>query len=184
MQPTRQLKEEHNGIKMMLQILEVISQKLESGQKVKAEHLDMIMDFIEIYTDKCHHGKEEGILFPAMEQAGITRESGPIEVMLAEHAVGRNYVKQISQGISEYQKDGLKAAPKIVKNARGYIELLTQHIYKEDTILYPMADQYLPAVAQGELMWRFEQLEEEFIGAGEHERLDKALNTLIDIYLQ
>lgn len=183
MKPTEQLKEEHNAIKIMLQILQAVCGKLESGQEVNAGHLDMIIDFIRIFTDKCHHGKEEGILFPAMEEVGITKESSPIEVMLTEHDSGRGYVKGMSQGITGYKKSGLKAAPKIVKNARGYIELLTQHIYKEDNILYPLADRYLPVIAQGRLMAKFEELEEKVIGAGEHERLNQALNILMDTYL-
>jgi hemerythrin-like domain-containing protein len=181
--PTEQLKDEHSAVKIMLQILEAVSKKLESGQKVSAEHLDMIIEFIRIFTDKCHHGKEEGILFPAMEEAGIPAEGGPIAVMLSEHDSGRKYVRGMSRGIAEYRKSGLKATPKIVKNARGYIELLTQHIYKEDNILYPMADKYLSAMAQGELMGKFEQLEEEVIGPGEHEKLNQALNSLMDTYL-
>lgn len=183
MKPTDQLKEEHMAVKTMIKVLEAVSSKLESGQEVNAEHLDMIIEFIRVFTDKCHHGKEEGILFPAMEAAGIPVESGPIGVMLTEHDAGRDYVKGMSQGIAEYKKSGLKAASQIVKNARGYIELLTQHIYKEDNILYPMADKYIPAMAQGELMEKFEKLEEEVIGPGEHEKLNNALNSLMDTYL-
>ena len=66
----------------------------------------------------------------------------PIEQMLHEHTLGRGFVK----GLSEAVEKGDKA--EAVKNARGYCELLQEHIFKEDNILYPMADEALKESAQ------------------------------------
>jgi hemerythrin-like domain-containing protein len=183
-QPTKELKEEHNGIKVMLLVLENISGRLETGKSVDGGHLDMIADFIQIYVDKCHHGKEELMLFPALEQAGVAKESGIIGELLAEHTSGRCHVQQFIKDNNSYKKSGAKASPEMIKNVKGYIDLMTRHIEKEETILYPLADKELPAMMQGELMWRFEQFEEEVIGAGEHEKLNKLLNVLIDKHLK
>src|SRR4030065_429878 len=49
----------------------------------------MAADFIKGFADGCHHKKEEGVLFPAMQAAGVPSEGGPISVMLAEHEQGR-----------------------------------------------------------------------------------------------
>lgn len=73
MRPTEVLKEEHKVIKLMLKILDRVSKKLNSGEKVDPIHLDKINDFIRTFADKCHHGKEEDRLFPAMEAAGIPK---------------------------------------------------------------------------------------------------------------
>jgi hemerythrin-like domain-containing protein len=181
-QPTKQLKEEHTGIKVMLQIMGNISDRLESGQAVVAKHLNMIIEFIQIYIDKCHHGKEEFILFPALKETEISNDNGTIEAMLAEHTSLRNHVNQMSRDINDYKKSGGKPADTMVKNIRGYIELLNQHIDKEDTVLYPLADQHLPAMMQGELMWRFEQFEEDVIKKEEQDKLSHLVNVLIDKY--
>jgi len=63
MTPTEQLKEEHEAIKLMLRILDKVCDKLESGEEVNPEHLDQILEFIKVFADKCHHGKEEDLLF-------------------------------------------------------------------------------------------------------------------------
>ncbi len=175
--------EEHNGIKVMLQALGSISDRLESRKSVNAEHLDMIAEFMQIYIDKCHHGKEEFLLFPALKETGATKESGIIEELLAEHVSGSNCVKQFIEDSNDYKKSKDGASNQMTKNIRTYIEMLNKHIDKEDTVLYPLADQHLPAMVQGELMWRFEQFEEEVIGAGEHEKLNGLLNVLIDTYV-
>ncbi len=181
---TEQLMEEHKAIKLMLSIIEEICKRLESGAKVDSDHLEKIVDFIRTFADKCHHSKEEDLLFPAMEEAGIPREGGPIGVMLTEHDYGREYVRGMAQAIDKYKSGDNEASTEIVKNARGYIELLTQHIYKEDNILYPMADKFLSENKQKELYEDFEKTEIERIGAGTHERFHELLHQLQDIYLK
>ena len=104
MKPTEQLKEEHVAVKQMLKIMSKVSLKLEAGQRVDSRHLESIIDFIQVFVDKCHHGKEEGLLFPALVEAGIPKEGGPIGVMLTEHDLGRSHVKKMVSGIDGYRK--------------------------------------------------------------------------------
>jgi hemerythrin-like domain-containing protein len=74
MTPTEQLKEEHEGIQLMLRILDKVCQRLASGVRVDTGHLEKILEFIKVFADKCHHGKEEDLLFPEMGKAGIPKE--------------------------------------------------------------------------------------------------------------
>lgn len=181
---TEQLKEEHKVIKSMLEVLEKVCNKIESGEKINSEHLEQILEFIRTFADKCHHGKEEDLLFPAMEEAGVPREGGPIGVMLMEHEAGRNYVKKMAQAITEYKNGNEKVAKEIVENARKYIQLLREHIDKEDNVLYMIADMRLSVEKQEELLEGFERVEEEKIGIGKHEKFHRLLHRLSEIYLR
>ena len=69
-------------------------------------------------------------------------------------------------------------------NARGYADLLAQHIYKDDNILYPMADIHVPEKRQREMLAEFEKIESERIGAGKHEQFHRNLDLLKSIYLE
>lgn len=183
MTPTEQLKEEHKAIMLMLEILEKVCQKLDSGEKMNPEHLDGIVEFIRVFADRCHHGKEEDLLFPAMVEAGIPKEGGPIGVMLTEHNMGRDYAKGLGNAIAKYKAGDLKASSEIIENAKNYIALLTPHINKEDNILYQMADIHLSKEKQEELLKEFEKVEKEKIGSGKHEEFHKLLNNLKEVYL-
>lgn len=176
MKATEQLTQEHEAIKLMLQILEKICDKLETGEKVNQEHLDKILEFIKIFADKCHHGKEEELLFPALEKAGIPKEGGPIGVMLADHDTGRGDVKGMVEN--------LENPAKFAENARNYITLLRDHIDKEDGILYPMADMHLTEENQKELLAGFSEIENERIGPGKHEEFHRLLENLKGVYLK
>ncbi len=184
MRPTEQLKEEHQAIKLALQILDGICRKLESDEEVDPKHLEQMLDFIRVFADRCHHGKEEDKLFPAMEEAGIPRNGGPIGVMLLEHDLGRNYVKAMGQAVVRYKAGDRRSSSEFVENARNYIALLTQHIEKEDNILYPIADHHLSKGKEEELLEEFEVVERERVGIGKHEEFHKLLETLKRVYLR
>jgi len=181
--PVDQLREEHKVIKGMLRVLEQVCQRLESGDEVSETHLEQILDFIKTFSDKCHHGKEEDLLFPAMEKAGIPREGGPIGVMVAEHDEGRRYVRGMSEAVARYAGGDRNAASVLVENARAYINLLTQHIEKEDNILFSMAEMRLSEEEQRNLSEAFEAVEREGIGAGKHQEYRDLVKRLQEIYL-
>ncbi len=182
--PTAELKEEHKGILLMLRILEKIAAKLEANEKVDAGHLERIVDFFRVFADKCHHGKEEDLLFPALEKFGIPKERGPIGVMLLEHEQGRDYVRGMGKALAKHKRGDSSALGEFARNARNYIALLSQHIGKEDQVLFPMGEKVLPQDIQTKLSEGFEKIEMERIGEGTHEELHKLLERLEEIYLK
>ncbi len=94
MTATKQLRDEHEGIKLMLGILERVTSIAESGQKLDLEHIERMLEFFRVFVDRCHHGKEEDLLFPELEKHGILKNGGPIGVMLSEHGKGRKYIQE------------------------------------------------------------------------------------------
>jgi hemerythrin-like domain-containing protein len=183
MKPTQELSHEHQAILLGIRILEKMSDRLLAGQAVDPSHLEKAVDFIKVFADKCHHGKEEDLLFPAMEKAGIPRTGGPIGVMLNEHAAGRNYVKAMAESIPGIKKGDKAAARTFAENARNYGALLAVHIGKEDNILYPMADARLTPAQQKELASCFAEVEENIIGHDKHEEYHRLLKELETVYL-
>jgi hemerythrin-like domain-containing protein len=91
--------------------------------------------------DACHHGKEEDLLFPELEAAGLPRNQGPIAVMLYEHQQGRAFAQQMADALAPARQGDEPALAALQKAARGYIDLIRGHILKEDRILFEMADQ-------------------------------------------
>jgi hemerythrin-like domain-containing protein len=177
------LKDEHEAIKIMLEVAEKVSLRLERGDPVPAEDLLGIVDFIRGFADKCHHAKEEDLLFPAMGESGVPRQGGPIGVMLAEHTQGREYVKNMKAAAEKYGRGDRQAVSLFVDNARNYIALLRQHINKEDNILYVIADQRLSTQTQERLEREFDRVEKEILGPGKHEEYHALLEKLEKAYL-
>jgi hemerythrin-like domain-containing protein len=184
MGPLEDLRAEHEGILLMLRILERVCARLVPGGRLDMTHLDKIMEFFVVFVDKCHHGKEEEFLFPALEETGVPREGGPIGVMLREHAAGRTYVSQMRQTLTGYKAGNPGAGEGFQQHARQYTELLRQHIDKENNVLFVMAESRLPRAKEKELGRAFEKLEKERIGEGRHEEFHALLDQLQREYLR
>lgn len=182
MKATRQLKDEHKGVMLMLRILGEVSRKLQIENHIETEHFQSMLEFFRVFVDQCHHGKEEELLFPALTHVGIPQD-GPIAVMLFEHEMGRKYVRVMTEAFERYKMNDASAAAAIAQNARDYIELLTDHIDKENNILFAMADDRLSEKAQEELFEGFEKIETARIGTGKHQEFHNLLHHLSDIYL-
>ncbi len=169
MKSTEMLMHEHRIIERMLNILSNYCTKIERGKEVSPENLQKCVDFLMVFADKCHHLKEENVLFVEMEAHGIAPDTGPTAVMLAEHEIGRRYVRGMANAVENYAKgDANKAFIDNVDNARAYIGLLTQHIQKEDNMLYPMANELLGDM-DDDLVEKFENREKQ-LGIGIHEK--------------
>jgi len=156
---TEALVNEHKLIKRMINVLEKNSRKvLEESFSDYNFFLDAV-DFIRNYADRFHHAKEEDILFTAMFDNGMPRENSPVAAMLMEHDQGRAYVKKMEEAAKKSLNGGGAEPDKIVENAFGYIELLREHIDKEDNILYPLAERTIPEALRKRIIAGYQNAE-------------------------
>ncbi|MDZ7373856.1 MAG: hemerythrin domain-containing protein [candidate division KSB1 bacterium] len=168
--PIGVLMEEHELIKRVLAVLRRACAQVEQGGKVPPELFLQAGEFIRGFADRCHHAKEENLLFQRMVQRGMPQQGGPIGQMLLEHEQGRAFAQDMMRAAQAWRAGEEKARQEVLKKALSYADLLDQHIFKEDKILYPMGEKLL---AEGDwvvLEREFERVEEEVTGAGEHER--------------
>ncbi len=175
--PTQTLMAEHELILEALDALEKKVAAIRAGAAPDRAYFEKAVAFLREFADKCHHGKEENLLFKRMAERGFPAQSGPIAVMLSEHEAGRAYIRGIADGAAKLGTDPA-AAKQIAENATGYIGLLRAHIGKENNVLFPMADRALATDDQAHLTKEFERFEAEETGAGVHEAMLKLLAEL------
>lgn len=178
-----ELKAEHQGVLRVLLIIDAMARLLEMGRLPERGHLEEVLEFLRVFVDRCHHGKEEDHLFPALEQAGVPRRDGPIGVMLAEHEQGRGLVRRMGQALERLGADRTGAGAELALAGREYAGLLRQHIRKEEDVLFAMAEAKLQADVMEGLAESFEDLERKRIGPGRHEAFHAMIQRLSDTYL-
>ena len=170
MKATDILSSEHRVIERVIAALEIAADRLDAGQPARVEFFLDAADFIKGFADGCHHLKEEGVLFPAMTASGLPQQGSPVAVMLMEHEQGRVFTRGMRAAAERLQAGESAATAEVLANARGYAALLRQHILKEDRVLFPMADQVVPADQHDQIFERFEAVEHEETGEGVHEK--------------
>jgi hemerythrin-like domain-containing protein len=162
--------EEHRVIERVLAALEKASNRLSRGQDVYLRFFIGTTVFCKGFVDACHHQKEEGVLFQALIENGLSKESGPVAVMLTEHEVGRDLSQRIRQAAERMQAGDAQKRDALIQVATSYINHLRHHIYKEDHILFPLADKVIPPEQQQQIMEGFSYFERDPTGEDMHEK--------------
>lgn len=176
------LVDEHEEILRMINVSKVILSNKQADD-FDINNLEKVIDFIQNFADKYHHMKEEDELFVEMNNHGIPVNGGPIGVMLHEHNLGRAFVKQTLEAIALYKSGDLLAIDAIRESLRGYGDLLKNHIYKENNILYPMAEKALPLNILEKMCESFELKNSSTINNEYYDKYLRMANELSDIYL-
>lgn len=167
----KMLREEHDTILDMLQALDAVALKVESGGPISPQSFTDLLDFFALFADRSHHGKEEDLLFPFLEKKEVPRSGGPIGCMLTEHDQGRAFLKAMRSS-AEGCTNGIPAARHTwAQAARGYANLLRNHIWKENEILFQIADRLLSVEEQAQMAVQFEKAEAAKIDADTRTRL-------------
>jgi hemerythrin-like domain-containing protein len=138
--PSAELSREHRVIERVLRVLQHLVGRAERGEGFEPEPLGKCVRFFRLFADACHHGKEEDLFFPMLEQRGIPREGGPIGMMLSEHKLARELTRKMGDALEQFERGDADAQSRFCRTAREYLELLHQHIFKEDNVLFRMAD--------------------------------------------
>ena len=143
---TASLRRDHELIEKVIKAMESTIQLLNDGKKIPESILLPVIDFSKNFTDVCHHSKEENSLFPALEQAGMPRNMGPIAMMLIDHERSREIGKEMENSAKDYLLSG--NSTKLISDMQQYVEHITEHLWKENNRLFMMAEARLQYVSK------------------------------------
>lgn len=158
---TKILRQEHDAILEVIASLEAIIQRLEAHEAIPVQTLNGLTEFFVLFADRSHHGKEEDLLFPMMERKGVPRRGGPLGCMLAEHDEGRAYIRVMKEDANSCAAGDASSRKRWIDAGRGYATLLRNHIWKENEILFQIAERVLSAEEQAALAEQFARVQRE-----------------------
>ncbi len=168
----KMLEAEHRVILKIVGVLGVLADALEIGKPVQAQTLSDLVEFMRTFADKCHHGKEEAHLFPALARRGVPAQGCPLGGLTHEHQKGRMLVAELDQAAQAFfQQARLEAKPTVIRCLRDLAALYANHLWKEDYMVFPMSGKVLSDADRAELQRHFEAVERE-IGDELHHRLE------------
>lgn len=182
MKATEELRDEHAAVLVAVDILDRVTTAIVAKDDRAPGHLGQLLDFFQGFVDRCHHAKEDGVLFPELERRGVPRAGGPIGVLLGEHDAGRGHVRELGESLARLRGGDAGAAATIRQRASTYRDMLQPHIRKENEVLFPMADRLIPAEVDAILTEQFEAIERERVGEGKHEAYHAMLHGLKEHY--
>ncbi|MBU1044979.1 MAG: hemerythrin domain-containing protein [Candidatus Omnitrophica bacterium] len=133
MQPAGPLMIEHRLIEKMVSLISKGINKIKLEKKIDILFIDKTVDFMRVYADRCHHGKEENILFRCLSKKDISEDHKRImDELVQEHIVGRETVKILVQARNNYGNGKEGALNEIINCFEKLVNFYPWHIAKED----------------------------------------------------
>lgn len=147
--PMKRLVDEHVLIKRLVALIPEVIESLDVDSEQGRQIISNSVRFIRTYADKYHHAKEEEILFKYFDE-----NLDILKAIREDHENARAHVRAMLEGLNKKDKK------EIAERLNAYHELLTEHIKKEDEILYPWIDRNLSITQIGELFYKFNEADE------------------------
>ncbi len=143
MKPRGPLMIEHRLIEKVLSVAGRELEAIGSGKNVDPLFIDTIVDFIRMYADRTHHGKEEDILFKALEGKKLDRKDDEMmRDLIGEHVSSRRVVGELVAANAAL-RGGDSAGRVIIAEKLSYlVNFYPVHIEKEDKFFFPDTERY------------------------------------------
>jgi hemerythrin-like domain-containing protein len=133
----------------------------EKEKELNSDFIEMAVDFIRTYADRCHHGKEEDILFRELGTKKLKDEHRhTMEELVEEHRWGRKMTVRLVEVNKRYVEGNGEAMCTVTDCMRSLIQFYPKHIEKEDKHFFiPCMDYFTEAEQQAILReeWEFDR---------------------------
>lgn len=134
---------EHRLIERMISLIKDALAQIESTQKVDPLLVDTAVDFIRMYADRTHHGKEEDILFRVLSKRSLSAEDQRMmDELIQEHVFGRQTTKALVEANTRYRNGDASALADIADKLGTLVEFYPKHIENEDKVFFPASRAY------------------------------------------
>ncbi|MDD5254509.1 MAG: hemerythrin domain-containing protein [Candidatus Omnitrophica bacterium] len=164
MLPIGQLMIEHRLIERVIRLWEGLLDTVEEGKAADTELLAYGIDFMHTYADRCHHGKEEDILFRDLKKKNLSPELARIlRELVDEHVISRNTVKELSCARERYIAKEKNALNDILAALKVIVNLYPAHIQKEDKRFFIPCMEYFTSPEKEAMIREFEAFDRNLI---------------------
>jgi hemerythrin-like domain-containing protein len=164
MMPAGPLMVEHRLIERMVLLMQGELRNIEETCKVDVFFIDTAVDFLRTYADRCHHGKEEDILFRDLAKKKLAQEHRTImDELLQEHIYARQNVGALFNSRLSYSMDDQSAADEMAKRLRALTDLYPKHIQKEDKRFFVPCMAYFSREEMDAMLKEFSEFDRKMI---------------------
>jgi hemerythrin-like domain-containing protein len=155
---------EHRLIEEMLKAINRTLGHIEQTKAIDPYFVDAAVDFIRVYADRTHHGKEEDILFRELKKKRLSVEDRQImENLIEDHVFSRNTTKALVEANSRYREGNEDALGDVTSLLKTLVEFYPVHIRKEDDVFFPASRAYFSETEDQAMLMEFWEFDRKMI---------------------
>jgi hemerythrin-like domain-containing protein len=134
---------EHRLIEKMLNVIQKKLKLVEQAKSIDPYFVDTAVDFIRVYADRTHHGKEEDILFRDLRKKKLSEKDQKLmNELIEDHIFGRKTTKALVEANARYRIGDKTSLLQVIECLKTLIDFYPKHIKKEDDIFFPSSRTY------------------------------------------
>jgi hemerythrin-like domain-containing protein len=171
------LTKEHKAIRRAFDVLRTMIDQVEHGIPTDRHDVNALLLFLHYFGDACHQAKEESILFPVLKSSEKFASSVEPESLLAGHNEERGLIETAQLALFTDKQD------EFIASARKVVDLLSEHVDKEEHVLFPLAERILTREQAAEVTMRLQEADAKF-GFTQRKLLLDMLDYLEDKYIR
>ena len=131
--PIGSLMHEHRLILRAIDDMRAEAERYASGGDLDVEYVRSVVGFVRAYADRCHHGKEEDILFRDLRDKDMPTElAGEMQRLVDDHVWARAATKRMLESAERYAAGEIDAEAEVVEVMRSLADFYPDHIERED----------------------------------------------------
>ena len=163
MQPIGPLMHEHRLIERMVSMIGAQAEHIEKGGEPNTAFIDDAVEFFRVYADRCHHGKEEELLFKELANKGLSAELITImNELIEEHKLGRSMVGRLHQTNQQFANKGGEIGL-LARLLRELSSFYPKHIEKEDKHFFFPVMEYFSREEMDQMLEEFHEFDRQMI---------------------
>lgn len=157
--PIGTLMAEHRLIDRMLVVMDAEDDRIARTGQVDPDRIDAIVEFLAVYVDRNHHGKEEFILFERLAEKDMAPEHAELMEQLIEgHRFARTHVQRLREASGKAREGDMSVAETVRDAFKVLAEFYPEHIEAEDHRFFKPAINYFTLEER-------EQMQEAFVAS-------------------
>jgi hemerythrin-like domain-containing protein len=139
------IRAEHLSIAAVLHGMQHLVRRVaERKAKIDPKVLRAMLYYLDVFTERMHHPKEDRFLFDPLRRRG----AGP-DALIAElerdHAQGAVSLRRVEQCLIRYEEGGDKELPEFAREVDRFVEGYWDHMRKEEEHVFPLAQKLFTA---------------------------------------
>jgi hemerythrin-like domain-containing protein len=162
--PVAPLMIEHRLIERMIAVMRRRAAMMAESKTADVRFIDAAVDFVRTYADRCHHGKEENILFRDLAKKPLADEHRRVvDELTADHVFGRTTTGRLVAARERYAAGDPGALAEILDCLRTLGDFYPKHIEKEDRHFFMPVMRYFTPEEQDRMLAEENEFDRRFV---------------------
>jgi len=175
------IREEHRSLSAVTRSLRTLARDArDRGRAPDYELFTLILDYIEGFSDRLHHPKEDEYLFAALRRRGAAANEA-LDVLERDHARGDELTRDLRYFLSRCRVGGAAALEAFAAAVEEYVDFYWRHMRLEEDVVLPLAERTLTEADWQPIDAAFRANEDPLFGARPREEFQKLFQLIVNL---